>query len=125
MTSIPDPATPGIDLDLLRSASAADILRYSVPDDGDEAENSTSPTLEKYDPEPARDDVRKTIAYWLLGILSGIVVLAFVLLGAQKWLGTDLEQVRSVAELLFTPVVTLLGAVTGFYYAEHRGARNQ
>ncbi len=76
--------------------------------------------LEKYDPNPGRDDVRKRIAYWLLAIISGIVLVTFVLLAFHQALNLQLADIRSILELVFTPTVTLLGAVTGFYYATHK-----
>ena len=73
------------------------------------------PKFKKYDPAPERERLPGTIALLLVSLLIGIVLLGFVSVWF-KWVAiADLKQ---LPELVFTPVATLVGAVTGFYYGE-------
>lgn len=106
------------DLDSLESVPDAELSSLSTYGQSS-APRVAAPKLESYNPEPGRDNVRKYIAYWLLGILSFIVVACVYLLYNHGAVDLKIEDIRTLVELLFTPVVTLLGAVTGFYYATH------
>ena len=65
-----------------------------------------------YDPRPHEDKARRRIAYWLLGILS---VLLIWILGLVS-LGTiTIEQLKEFS-IILGPVITLVSAATGFYY---------
>ncbi len=65
-----------------------------------------------YDPRPHEDEARRKIAYWLLGILS---VLLIWILGLVS-LGTiTIEQLKEFS-IILGPVITLVSAATGFYY---------
>lgn len=71
---------------------------------------------------PGHEDlVRKKLAYGLLVLLSGIVVMGFGLFvtGAiLNWNGRNLE---SLIQLFFTSILTLVSTVIGFYFgSEHR-----
>ncbi len=74
-------------------------------------------TLEtkQYDPARQREHVRAGIAYLLIGLLVGIIVLSFLMLILA---GRSFDEVKGMLELLLAPIVGLVGAVTGFYYGE-------
>lgn len=61
----------------------------------------------------------------MLGIISAIVLGALVLVAWHERLDLTVDEIRSIVELVFTPSVTLLGAVTGFYYATHRDEKTK
>jgi hypothetical protein len=81
-----------------------------------------------YDPLPARENIRGQIAQWLIwtlvGVVAAVVITAILTtIGclkasscAQEALG--LPSLRAVVELILTPLVGLVGAVTGFYFGE-------
>ena len=79
------------------------------------APSLAEPTTEDYDPAPEREKLRGTLALLLVSLLIGIVLLGFVSVWFNWVAIADLKQ---LLELVFTPVVTLVGAVTGFYYGE-------
>jgi hypothetical protein len=81
-----------------------------------------------YDPTPDRETIRGTIAQalvWTLVAVIGCVLLT----GLATMVGchtkdacsaetVELKTVRAVIELVFTPLLGLVGAVTGFYFGE-------
>ena len=75
---------------------------------------STAPV--PYDPEPDREVIRGKIALRLLWMLAGVLLLAFISIWLSKWLGMDIETLRTVLTIIFGPLVTLVSAATGFYY---------
>jgi hypothetical protein len=71
----------------------------------------------KFDPIEHASNARKAIAFWLLAIVSGVVVGCFLTI----WLGSrDTADVIDLAGALLTPLIGLLGAATGFYYAQQK-----
>lgn len=68
---------------------------------------------------PAHDDIsRRHIAYWLLGLLTALVVGAFagyisLFFGKEP---PTFEQFKTLLELILTPLITLVSAATGFYF---------
>ena len=81
-----------------------------------------------YDPTPDRENIRGTIALWLVWTLVGVIAIV-VLTGLVTLYGchlkdsctpetNELKAVRVVIELVLTPLVGLVGAVTGFYFGE-------
>ncbi|MEH2587373.1 hypothetical protein [Bradyrhizobium sp. AZCC 1721] len=81
-----------------------------------------------YDPTPDRENIRGTIALWLVWTLVGVVA-AVVVTGLITIYGchvansctpetNELKAIRVVIELVLTPLVGLVGAVTGFYFGE-------
>jgi hypothetical protein len=89
----------------------------------------SEPFSEKpYDPLPERENIRGQIAQWLIWTLVGViacVVLTAILttIGCLKTNACDKEalglpSLRAVVELILTPLVGLVGAVTGFYFGE-------
>ena len=74
------------------------------------------PTGPHYDPEPDREIIRGRIALALLGMLAVVLLFAFISIWLSKWLGMDIEMLRTVLTIIFGPLVTLVSAATGFYY---------
>ena len=85
-----------------------------------------------YDPTPDRENIRGTIALWLIWTLVGVITIV-VLTGLVTMYGchaanscspetNELKAVRVVIELVLTPLVGLVGAVTGFYFGEKTAA---
>ena len=83
-----------------------------------------------YDPARDRENIRGNIAMRLVWTLVALVGGSFLLAAASIALcsGTacnastaSLEPVKAVVQLLLTPVVGLVGAVTGFYFGEQSG----
>ena len=61
------------------------------------------------------DNTQATLAFCLVGILAGTILLLLVLL----WFGElDGDTFPEVAGLLISPLVGLVGAVTGYYYGK-------
>jgi hypothetical protein len=87
-----------------------------------------APTEEPYNPAPERENVRGTIALllvWTLVVLIALVVVVGIVTAYNCHLKdactaetTDLKSIRAVIELVLTPLVGLVGAVTGFYFGE-------
>jgi negative regulator of sigma E activity len=89
----------------------------------------SEPFSEKpYDPLPERENIRGQIAQWLIWTLVGVVacVVLTAILTTVNCLqkdscadqALDLSALRTVVELILTPLVGLVGAVTGFYFGE-------
>src|SRR5262245_57042132 len=72
----------------------------------------------RYDPEPQREIIRGKIALWLLGMLAGVLLLAFI----SMWFKMDTDALRTVLTIIFGPLVTLVSAATGFYYGSRSSA---
>lgn len=68
-----------------------------------------------YDPSEDRERKRGQTALSLVGLLAGIAVfsLIFAMVAATK---EREDALKAVLELLFGPIVGLVGAVTGFYF---------
>ncbi|HXN59921.1 MAG TPA: hypothetical protein VN886_05665 [Acidimicrobiales bacterium] len=70
-----------------------------------------------FDEGPVRkvEQTRATLAYLLFGLLAGVLVALFILLGT----GTITPQgFESVAGVVLSPIAALLGAATGYYYGK-------
>ena len=65
------------------------------------------------DRELARERMRGNVAQWILMTLGAVVIGAFVTLWLK--IGT-IDEVSRLVELIFTPIIGIVGAVTGFYY---------
>ena len=70
-------------------------------------------SADSYDPNPKREQVRGTIAWFLLGLLSMTVVFAFTAV-ARNW--TDYENIKDMLGILLPPIVGLVGSAIGFYF---------
>ena len=109
---------PGDALDL-ESAEEA----ISAPSD----ELPTSITTERYDQERARDKAREAIAYALVAILAGTIIATLVLCA---WLvgpydaDGNADRLVRVLNIVFGPIITLVGSATGFYFGAQTASRN-
>lgn len=85
--------------------------------------NAAAPALESpsesgYDPLRYQDATRSYIAYWLLSLLTIMVVGGFAMLFAVP--SMTFENLKSILELVFGPIVALVSAATGFYFGAHQ-----
>jgi len=101
--------------------------RWSAPQELDltarpgEVERSaglSAPLERPYDPAPEREKKRGLIALVLVASLCGIIVLAFAFIFFVPAAAANIELLKSVLEIIFAPIVGLVGAVTGFYFGE-------
>lgn len=94
---------------------------------------TASQIVEKpYDPTADRETIRGTIAlalvWTLVGVIGAVVVTGLVTIYACHSGATcnaetmDLKTIRAVIELVLTPLIGLVGAVTGFYFGEKSAA---
>ena len=93
---------------------------------------STTPTPvvpSEYNPVQAQDSARKNIAYALLGITAFIILGGFVLasyaLDPKAPVSENLKTVLALLNVVFGPIVALLGSATGFYFGANAVARGQ
>jgi hypothetical protein len=119
VTSTPDESSASTD----RSAGLTDAPRLSE-DLVDEVASVTVDTLRAgapvavpFDPAPARERLRGYLAIWIMAILSATLVAVFVLM----WIGR-MDAVVTFGQIVITPVFTLTGAVTGFYFGSQQGS---
>jgi hypothetical protein len=75
-----------------------------------------------YDPRPQEDSARRRIAYLLLAILAVMILAAIVLV--ILW-PERLDSLLKLYQLIFTPVVALVSAATGFYYGTKSKSRSK
>jgi len=93
--------------------------------------SATLPETVIQKPEDPTDKARKHIAYWLLGILTGIVVVSFALLLWALGSGHDntennFKHINGLLNIIYGPVVTLVGSAVGFYFgAQSAKAENE
>jgi hypothetical protein len=66
------------------------------------------------------DRVRELLAKRLVWILAATIILGFGLLATTHWTHVAPDDVRSIFELFFTALVTLVSSVCGFYYGSER-----
>ena len=82
-----------------------------------------------YDPAKDREGVRSTIALSLIGLLAVVVVVPFVLIlfgvgcdalgpGSDICRRIPVVPLKDVLDTVLTPLVGLVGAVTGFYFGD-------
>jgi hypothetical protein len=100
-------------------ASPPDELDLTVkPGEVESAAGLSRLEQKPYDPAPERERKRGLIALVLVAALCGIIVLALTFVFVMPVTTTNIEALRSVLEIIFAPVVGLVGAVTGFYFGE-------
>jgi hypothetical protein len=91
------------------------------PEEKERSGGLARPQTVAYDPAKDREWARGTIALTLVGVLAGIVVFAFIYVLISLFIlksFRDLDSLKTLLEILFSPVVGLVGAVTGFYFGE-------
>lgn len=80
-----------------------------------EPESSTAEPVrtEPYDPRPKREQLRGYLALGLLLLVAVVILAALVGMFASL----EATRIKDVIGLVLTPLVGLLSAVTGFYFA--------
>jgi hypothetical protein len=73
----------------------------------------------------AEDLVRARIAYWLLALLTFVVVFAcgFLLLRGWGKISGSEDELSKLLNQVFGPLITLVSSATGFYYGARTAAR--
>ena len=92
----------------------SDEQLYQPSLDDDDVEAIFTPIQNAYDPAKDREGVRGMVAQALVLLLAVLCILPFI--GA--FAGAKTQDLKMVLELVLTPVVGLVGAVTGFYFGE-------
>jgi amino acid permease len=82
------------------------------------AKAAAAPTAKEYDADEFRDRVRQKIAYFLLSLLSACALLVAICL---IWL-REVDGAKDIAMMLFTPLLTAVSSILGFYFGEKVGA---
>ncbi|AXA89815.1 hypothetical protein [Massilia sp. YMA4] len=112
-----------------RTAAAGQAAADNELDDGEIQEvldatvgvGTAAPALRQpevkgdYDPGRYQDATRSYIAYWLLGLLTILVIGGFSLLFVVPG-GATFDNLKSILELVFGPIIALVSAATGFYF---------
>ncbi len=92
--------------------------------------DETPPPLreESFNQAREQENVRGKIAIWLVGtFVSFIAIILMAVMATHFWCAyndhcgeavSDLKAVKFVVELILTPLVGLVGALTGFYFGE-------
>lgn len=83
----------------------------------------SAPALERlkvtrYDPEQSRDAARARITYWLLALLTLLIVFSFLTLALTSD-PVSFDNFKAIIEILLGPIVALVSAATGFYFGAH------
>jgi hypothetical protein len=128
--AIPSAVQPLYDAEGTGTADVVDALNRSsstVSDQGDEetldatlAAEVSAPKLAEYksvtyNPDKARDEARARITYWLLGLLTLLVIGSFVsVFNLDK--NPTFENIKALLEVILGPVIALVSAATGFYF---------
>ena len=113
------------------AAGAVDAISVNpspqVPDEYAKVLDASDPTpaslvaFEKppFDSKRHHDEARSTIAFWLLGLLTGLLVATAIGFGGLTTHPT-FDQLKSLVELILTPLLTLVSAATGFYFGSQK-----
>lgn len=99
-----------------------EVLDATVPDPNEPAPGLDQPKSKSYDPEQFRDQARKRITYWLLVLLTLLVIFAFVGLFLIEGKPT-FEHLKNLVEMLLGPIIALVSAATGFYFGAQSGIK--
>lgn len=80
---------------------------------------NADPKVEPYDAQQNLDNVRSKLAFRLIWILVGVLAVGAVLLVTAPLTGVDkVANVATTALTVFTSIVTLVSAATGFYFGQ-------
>ncbi len=74
-----------------------------------------------YDPAEDREHARRNLAYGLMALLAVIVI---GLLAAVFAAWSSIDEVKDLAGVILTPIVALVGTVSGFYFGGHGSQRS-
>jgi len=83
----------------------------------DEEINISSLPIPSSPPHRHRENTRRTVAYWLLMLISAITT--FLCIGVICHL-LNIEQAKDLALILLAPIVSVFGIVIGFFFGEER-----
>lgn len=103
-TTLPQNEDKNSEVELLDLTSEAPS-KPELPNPGDKP----------YNPNRDRENVRSFVAKGLFLLLVGTVIVSFTSL-SFGWISK--EDLKDLLTIVFGPIITLLGAVTGFYYGE-------
>ena len=67
--------------------------------------------------EEQREDVRRGLAYALVALFGAVLLVSLVAV-VTGW--ADVDDVKSILEVLVPPLVALTGSALGFYFAGER-----
>jgi hypothetical protein len=71
------------------------------------------PSEKPWNQDEEQERVRGKIALYLLALLAGVVVASFVFM----WVNPDrIDAMKTLLEIVFSPLIALVGAATGFYF---------
>jgi hypothetical protein len=106
----------GDDLAANDPPAGTEVLDATIPED------ASAPTLAsstpQYNPDRDREGARRGITYWLLSLLTLLIVISFAALIALDKRPT-FDEIKSLVELMLGPLVALVSAATGFYFGAH------
>lgn len=87
---------------------------------------SIGPSIGTFDPatkDNPDDKTRRGISYWLLTLLTGLIIVSFIaifiangLAGDADDAAADADRLITLVNIVFGPVVTLVSSVVGFYF---------
>lgn len=117
MTSSNEPTTAPREATQDSGASPSSVDRVEAPEIApiveDVPPSKSAPVIFGTPPPTHRDKLRGWLAIGMASLLGVIVVVALYAWAFQK---ADLERMQSLA-LVFSPIVTLMGTILGFYFA--------
>ena len=111
-----DATAPG---DVTEPTEPTETLNATV-DEHSAAPGFDGPREEPFDSERHRDTTRSWIAYWLLGLLTLVVVFSFGSLIVFSDGKVTFDNLKSLLELVMGPIVALVSAATGFYFGSQQ-----
>lgn len=77
------------------------------------AQSPSEPQAAPYNPAKHRENMRG----WLAVVLVGVVALVIVFAGCALWHGKiEIAELQAFLQIIFTPLIALVGSVIGFYY---------
>lgn len=60
--------------------------------------------------------VRKWIAYWLLGLLTAVVLTTLIWFTTEGGDESEVQNFLTLLEKVYAPLLTLVGTIIGFYF---------
>ena len=119
----------------MSAAETQDLLTVGAPQGGQGRPAVAPPTEKRFDPIEAQEGVRGKVALllvWTLVVVMGCVLLmglatAYACMGANACSAEahELKTVSTLVTLIITPLVGLVGAVTGFYFGGKTGSADR
>lgn len=81
-----------------------------------------------FDPEKEREEMRRNFTNWLLCILAGTLIAAFLMMaiiatrGDKEAFEREADLLMKMMTLVFGPLVALIGSAVGFYFGSNSTA---